>query len=182
MEVTDLLRRVHSGDSEAFRDVIPLVYDELKKVAAGHLRRQSNRGLLETTSLVHELFLRMHGRDHPDYESRTHFYRVASYQMRQLLVDMARARNAQKRGQEVQVLAPERHAGHTDPRPDLLLALDEALERLEEQHPRKARLVEMRYFGGMTAEDSAAALDLPLHTVRRELRLAHAWLHRELAP
>ncbi len=181
MEVTDLLRRVHSGDSEAFRDVIPLVYDELKKVAAGHLRRQSNRGSLEATSLVHELFLRMAGRDHPEYENRTHFYRIASYKIRQLLVDMARARNAQKRGHDVEVQVAEPHEIGSAPRPDLLIALDDALDRLAEKHPIKAQLVEMRYFGGMTAEDSAEALSIPVHTVRRELRLAHAWLHRELA-
>jgi RNA polymerase sigma-70 factor (ECF subfamily) len=181
MEVTDLLRRVHSGDSEAFRDVIPLVYDELKKVAAGHLRRQSNRGPLEATSLVHELFLRMVERDHPDYENRTHFYRIASYKIRQLLVDMARARNARKRGRDVEVHVPDPQEIGSPQRPELLLALDEALDRLAKEHPVKAQLVEMRYFGGMTAEDSAEALSLPVHAVRRELRLAHAWLHRELA-
>lgn len=180
VDVTDLLRRVHAGDAESFRDVIPFVYEELKKLAASHLRRHSQAGPPEVTALVHELYLRMAGREHPLYENRAHFYGIASRVMRQLLVDTARRRSAQKRGPGQELpLADLEVFGRADP--DSLLALNEALERLAEEHPRMARLIEFRYFSGMTAEDSATLLSLPVHIVRRELRLAQAWLHRELA-
>lgn len=160
--------------------VIPLVYEELKKLAASHLKRHPHFGPVEATALVHELFLRMVGRQHPEYENRAHFYGIASRLMRQLLVDSARKQSAQKRGFGLELkLADLDQIGRSDSQ--MLLALNEALDHLAEQHPRKARLVEMRYFGGMTAEDSATALSLPVHAVRRELRLAQAWLHRELA-
>jgi RNA polymerase sigma factor (TIGR02999 family) len=121
----------------------------------------------------------MAGREHPLYENRAHFYGIASRLMRQLLVDTARRRRAQKRGSALELpLACLEEFGHAGP--DRLLVLNEALDRLAEEHPRKARLIELRYFGGMTAEDSATALALPVHMVRRELRLAQAWLHREL--
>lgn len=180
MEITSLLRRIHDGDAEALHKVIPLVYDELKKLAAGHLRRQAHPAPLEATALVHELFLRMVSREHPEYENRAHFYGIASRVMRQILVDMARGRSAQKRrpSPELRLAGLEEIAPRDS---DPLLALDEALNRLAKEHPRKAQLVEMRYFGGMTAEDTAAALSLSVHTVRRELRFAQAWLHRELA-
>lgn len=180
MEVTDLLRRVHLGDAEAFRLVVPLVYEELKKLAAAHLKRSPGAGPLEVTVLVHELFLRMAGRDHPDYENRAHFYGIASRSMRQLLVDSARRRHALKRGGGPDVpLANLEEFGCAGP--ETLLDLNAALERLAKQHPRKAQLIELRFFGGMTAEDSAEILSLPVNVVRRELRLAQAWLHRELA-
>jgi RNA polymerase sigma factor (TIGR02999 family) len=180
MDVTDLLRRAHAGDEEAFRSVIPLVYGELKKLAASYARRHSHSGPLEVTALVHELFLRMAGREHPEYENRAHFYGIVSRLMRQLLVDLARRRSAQKRGGGVEVqLAFVEIAEARDF--DRLLDLNEAFDRLAEHHPRKAQLVEMRYFGGMTAEDSATALSLPVHTVRHDLRYAQSWLRRELA-
>ncbi len=180
MEVTDLLRRVHSGESDALQAVFPLVYDTLKKVAAGHLRRRPHAGPLEVTTLVHELFLRMVGREHPAYEDRAHFYRIASRMIRQLLVDTARNRNAQKRGVGLELQLEDIPEIGSSPASDALLALNEALDRLAAEHPTKAQLVEMHYFGGMTAEDSAVALSMPVPKVRRELRLAHAWLRREL--
>jgi hypothetical protein len=125
MEIMELLQRVHSGDQQALHAVIPLVYDELKKLAAGHLRREAKVRSLETTALVHEEFLRLPKGQHPSYENRSHFYGIA-----------------------------------TD--------------------PLKVQLIDIRYFGGMTGEESAAA-SISVHVVRRELRLAHAWLHRELA-
>jgi RNA polymerase sigma factor (TIGR02999 family) len=179
MEVTQLLRRVHEGDQGALHELIPLVYDELKRLASGRLRREGRPGQQQTTSLVHEAFLRMAGGRHPDYQNRAHFYAIAARLMRQILVDAARSRAAAKRAaDEWQFDDVADPAGRST---EELLAMDEALERLEKADPLKGRLIDMRYFGGLTAEESAEALGIPAHTVRRELRLAQAWLRRELA-
>lgn len=178
MEITELLQRVHAGDEGAMRSLIPLVYNELKKLASAHLRGEG-ASREETTVLVHEAFLRMVGSRHPDYENRSHFYGIASRLMRQVLVDMSRARASQKRSaQEVKL----------EEIPDLpeqpnasLLIMDEALTRLAETDPLKVQLIEMRFFGGMTAEESAEVLAISVHVIRRELRLAQAWLRREMA-
>lgn len=179
MPITEMLQRIHAGDEGALRAVIPLVYDELKKLAAGHLRRESKGRQLETTALVHEAFLRLSGTRHPSYENRAHFFGIASRLMRQILVDMARARATGKRGGlEVQldeVGAPQ-WRDHS-----MLLAINDALERLGQRDPLKMQLIEMRFFGGMTAEESAAVLGMSVHTVRRELRLGQALLYKELA-
>lgn len=179
MQITDLLRRVHGGEQDALNALIPLVYDELRKLAAGHLRRESGARRIETTALVHEAFLRLAKGRHPSYENRTHFYGIASRLMRQVLVDLARASSRDKRSalEEVQ-LADIPNPGQPD---NFLLKLDDALERLGRTDPRKVQLLEMRFFGGMTAEESAKALSISVHVVRRELRLAQAWLHKELA-
>ncbi len=165
--------------SKPFTTVVPLVYDELKKLAAGHLRREGARPL-DTTALVHEAFLRLVGGKHPSYENRSHFYGIASRLMRQVLVDLARARATQKRSGMNEV--------SLDEIPDVIreqdesiIVMDDALERLTRTDPLKVQLIEMRFFGGMTAEESAAVLSLPVHVIRRELRLAQAWLHKEMA-
>lgn len=180
MQITQLLQRLHGGDRDAMHDVIPLVYEELKKLARSHLRREMKVVPLQTTALVHEAFLKLAGGRHPSYENRTHFYGVASRLMRQVLVDTARARSSEKRasGQEV-ALAELPELGSQPNR--TLLAMDDALQRLEETDPLKGQLIDMRYFGGMTAEESSMALSIPVHTVRRELRLAQAWLRKEMA-
>jgi RNA polymerase sigma factor (TIGR02999 family) len=180
LQITDLLQRVHAGDQEALHTVIPLVYDELKKLAAGHLRGERKERPLDTTALVHEAFLRLAHGQQPSYENRTHFFGIASRLMRQVLVDLARARSREKRkAVEVVSLTEITEMGR---QPDeSLLVMDEALERLERIDPLKVQLIEMRYFGGMTAEESAAVLSISVHVVRRELRLAQAWLHREIA-
>ena len=178
MRITKLLQQIQDGDREALNAVIPLVYGELKKLAAGHLRREGRPAPIETTALVHEAFLRLAGARHPAYENRSHFYGIASRLMRQVLVDMARARHAEKRGAAEVALADIPDLGR---QPDAsLLAMDEALGRLERADTLKARLIEMRYFGGMTAEESAEALSISVHVVRRELRLAQAWLRKEM--
>jgi RNA polymerase sigma factor (TIGR02999 family) len=178
--MTELLRRLETGDRDALHDVIPLVYDELKKLAKSHLRREAGAVPLQTTALVHEAFLKLAGSRHPSYENRSHFYGIASRLMRQVLVDTARARAAEKRGAALEVALaelPERAAQPNRP----VLALEDALQRLEKTDRRKGQLIEMRYFGGMTAEETSIALSIPVHVVRRELRLAQAWLRRELA-
>jgi len=180
MQITELLHRVQAGDRQALDTVIPLVYDELKKLAAAHLSREAKPQVLETTALVHEAFLRLARGRQPSYENRAHFFGIASRLMRQVLVDLARARNAEKRSAMEQVpLADIPDLGQ--PSDESLLIMDDALRRLEQTDPRKVQLIEMRYFGGMTAEESAAALSISVHIVRRELRLAQAWLHKEMA-
>ena len=187
MLITELLQRVHAGDKEALNSVVPLVYDELKKLAAGHLRREASAAWhsaaapFDTTALVHEAFIRLAGGAHPSYENRAHFYGIASRLMRQILVDSARARAAAKRDVRLEVTIaglPEVGGSRPD---ESLLAMDRALDRLAEADPMRARLIEMRFFGGMTAEETAAALSMSVHTVRRELRLAQAWLFKEMA-
>ncbi len=180
MQITELLQRVHVGDQQALHTVIPLVYDELKKLAAGHLWRERQARPLETTALVHEAFLRLAHGQHPSYENRAHFYGIASRLMRQILVDLARSRATEKRSalQEVQLAEIPDLGRQPD---ESLLVMDEALERLARTDPLKVQLIEMRYFGGMTAEESATVLSLSVHVVRRELRLAQAFLHKEMA-
>ena len=180
MEITELLQRVQAGDRQALNHVIPLVYEELKKLAASHLRREGKAVTLGSTALVHEAFLRLAGTRHPAYENRSHFYGIASRLMRQILVEMARARKTEKRdaGEPVQLAEiPDlgQQAGGS------LLDMDEALERLGRTDPLKMQLIEMRFFGGMTAEESAEVLSMSVHIVRRELRLAQAWLRKEMA-
>jgi RNA polymerase sigma factor (TIGR02999 family) len=179
-QITELLKRVHEGDPQALGEVIPLVYGELKKLAAAHLQREGKPVPIEGTALVHEAFLRLAKGQHPSYENRTHFYGIASRLMRQILVDMARSRATEKRNvfAEVQLSEVSETAASAD---ESLLAVDEALARLARMDPLKVQLIEMRYFGGMTAEESAAVLSLSVHSVRRELRLARAWLHKEIA-
>jgi len=180
MHVTQLLHRVQAGDQDAMNALIPLVYDELKKLARAHLRREIHAITLQTTTLVHEAFLKLAGSQQPSYENRAHFYGIASRLMRQVLVDTARVKAAEKRAAAREVaLANVPDAG---PQPDrILLALDDALRWLEKTDPQKGRLIEMRYFGGMTAEESSTALSVPVNVVRRDLRIAQAWLRREMA-
>jgi len=179
MQITELLQRVQAGDQQALNTVIPLVYVELKKLAAAHLRREGKARPLETTALVHEAFLRLAGGQHPSYENRSHFFGIASRLMRQVLVDFARARARKKRSaMELTPLAEVPDLNQWD---ESMLVMQDALERLGQTDPLKVQLIEMRYFGGMTAQESATALSISVHVVRRELRLAEAWLHREMA-
>lgn len=179
MEITELLQRAHEGDADALNSVIPLVYSELKKLAAGHLRSERRVRPLETTALVHEVFLRLANGAQPAYENRAHFYGIASRLMRQILVDFARARLRAKRSARDEVPLADLPELGRQPDESLLL-MDDALIRLAATDPLKVQLIEMRHFAGMTAEESAEALAISVPEVRRELRLAQAWLHREI--
>lgn len=182
MEITTLLQRLQNNDRDAMNLVIPLVYEELKKLAKAHLRRELSATPLQTTALVHEAFLKLAGGRHPSYENRSHFYGIASRLMRQVLVDAARARAAEKRSaaQEVAIAdVPDVPDADLLPNQPLLI-IEDALQRIEKVDPLKAQLIEMRFFGGMTADESAVALSIPVHVVRRELRLARAWLRKEM--
>lgn len=178
-QVTKLLKRMSTGDRSALDELMPFVYRELHKIARGYLGRELPQQTLQPTSLIHEAYIRMAEQSHPDYSSRAHFYGVAARVMRQILVDHARARQAAKRGggESIQFTDTLDFASE---RPVAVLELDQALDRLANVDPRKARLIEMRFFAGMTAEEIGESATIPVYTVRRELRLAQAWLHKEL--
>jgi len=170
---------VEAGDQVAMHDLIPLVYSELKKLARAHLRREAVASF-ETTALVHEAFLKLARGRHPSYENRAHFYGIASRLMRQVLVETARSRATGKRDAAREMALPDLPDRTLQPNRSVL-AIDSALQQLEKTDPRKGQLIQMRYFGGMTAEESSIALSVPVHVVRRELRLAEAWLRKEMA-
>jgi RNA polymerase sigma factor (TIGR02999 family) len=178
MQLTKLLQRLEAGDQRAMHEVIPLVYEELKKLARAHLRREAVLPF-ETTVLVHEAFLRLASGRHPSYENRAHFYGIASRLMRQVLVEAARSRAARKRdaARETALAELPDRAAQAD---RSLLGVDAALQQLEKADPRKGQLIQMRYFGGMTAEETSRALSMPVPVVRSELRLAEAWLRQEM--
>lgn len=178
MQITGMLQRLESGDRDALDDVIPLVYQELKKLAQAHVRREA-MPVFEPTALVHEAFLRLARGRHPFYENRTHFYGIASRLMRQVLVETARSKARQKRSAAREMPLGEVRDRGLDPDRSLL-AIEAALQQLERADPRKAQLIQMRYFGGLTADESAAALSIPVYVARRELRVAAAWLRKEM--
>lgn len=178
--VTELLAAWRQGDESAAERLIPLVYDDLRRRAAAALRRERRAHTLTPTALVHEAYLRLVDGRPPSVESRKHFLAIAARVMRRVLVDHARARKAGKRneGKEAVSLDEALTIGHGRGR--ALVALDDALVALAAFDSRKARLVELRYFGGLTIEETADVLDTSLATVKREWALARAWLHREL--
>jgi RNA polymerase sigma factor (TIGR02999 family) len=178
--ITLLLNELANGDKQALSQVAPLMYAELRKIADGHLRHERRGHTLQPTALVHELYVRLLEQQQPDFNNRSHFLRVAAYVMRQILIDHARARQAAKRGgaQSMVSLDEARDAGAAPA--EEIIALDDALRELERRDPRKAQLVELRFFGGLTAEESAEVTELPVNQIRRELRLAQAWLQSEL--
>jgi RNA polymerase sigma factor (TIGR02999 family) len=159
--------------------LFPLVYAELRRLADACIRRERPGHTLQATALVHEAYLRLCGGALPDYRDRAHFMGIAGRIMRQILVDYARRRNSQKRGAALQAPLDEARMASKD-RPAAMIELDDALNDLEKRDERKARLIEMRFFGGLTAEESAEALHIDVAAARRELRLAQAWLEREL--
>ena len=159
---------------------MPIVYAELRKLADSYLRRERSSHTLQPTALVHEAYMRLIGQDQPDYRSRSHFFGVAAHVMRQILIDHARRRNAARRGGAEVHFSLDEASDAVAERPTSMIAIDDALAALERKDQRKANLIEMRFFGGLTAEESASVLDLPVEKVRSELRVAQAWLEREL--
>jgi RNA polymerase sigma factor (TIGR02999 family) len=178
--ITLLLRDFAQGDKTALDRLVPLVYTELRRIADGHLRRERRGHTLQPTALVHEAYARMVGQDQPEYGNRTQFLGIAAQVMRQILIDHARSKTAKKRGGGQESFALDEARDAAMERPASLVAIDDALTTLTKQDPQKARLVELRFFGGLTAEESAELLNLPVQTIRRELRVAQAWLRREL--
>ena len=180
LSVTVLLKDFAAGDAAALDRLLPLVYAELRKLADSYLRRERSSHTLQPTALVHEAYIRLVEQRPPDFNSRAHFYGVAARLMRQILTDHARSRNAAKRGAGLANFALHEVLDAPVEQPAALLAVNDALDSLEKRDPRKAQLVELRFFGGLTAEESARLLQLPVDKVRSELRIAQAWLQREL--
>ena len=180
LPITTLLHKIANGDKAALDRLIPLLYPELRKLAHGYLRNERPGHTLQATALVHEAYARLVGQDQPDYASRAHFMAVAATVMRQILIDHARTRNAEKRGGGVRNLTFDEAGDLAAERPGAIIAVDDALNELAKHDPLKARLIEMRFFGGMTAEDSAEVLGLAVAAVRNHLRVGQARLQREL--
>jgi len=178
--VTVLLRQFAAGDKRALDRLMPLVYSELQKLADGYFRNERSGHTLQPTALVHEVYARLVKQDQPDYQSRSHFMGVAAHVMRQILIDHARNRNAAKRGSGDVKFSIEQAGEIPVERPSILIAIDDALRELARKDATKARLIEMRFFAGLTAEESAEATGMPVGEVRRHLRIAQAWLQREL--
>jgi len=177
--VTSLLQAWAEGDRSALDRLTSAVYDELRRLAAAYLRRERPDHTLSPTALVSEAFLRLAGGEHPAYEHRVQFFAVAARHMRRILVDHARRRTAEKRGGRDRPVTFDEGLVAGD-RPEDLVALDEALEALAAMDERKARAVELHYFGGMSQKEVAAALGVHENTVARDLRLAQAWLYRHM--
>ena len=180
-DVTVLLARMRSGHNDALEQLLPLVYNELRRLAAHYMRQERAGHTLQPTALVHEAYLRLTHQDRANWQNRAQFMGVAGQLMRRILVDHARANLRQKRGAGAEKIALDEGVVVGAQAPSSILELDDALERLAAQDRRKSEIVEMLYFGGMTYEETAAALAISPATVHRELRLAKAWLHRELA-
>jgi RNA polymerase sigma factor (TIGR02999 family) len=185
--VTGLLLQARAGDRNAFDQLFPLVYDELRRLAAAQRRRSGGDDTLNTTALVHEAYLRLVDQTSPAWKDRAHFLAVAGRAMRHILVDCARRRRAQKRGGTRQRLSLdeieavfEHGEDPTDARDEALVALEESLDRLERQNQRQVRIIECRFFGRMTIPDTAEALGVSPSTVTRGWAAAQAWLYRDL--
>jgi RNA polymerase sigma factor (TIGR02999 family) len=178
-DVTRLLEAAERGDRQAAAELLPLVYDELRKLAAAKLSRESPGHTLDATALVHEAYLRLIGDQ--KFDGRVHFFAAAAEAIRRILVEQARRRQAAKRGGQArrEALDPDRLAA---PAPDdELLALHDALDHLAEVHPEKAELVKLRYFAGLTADQAAAALGISPSTADRHWNYARAWLRRAMS-
>jgi RNA polymerase sigma-70 factor (ECF subfamily) len=178
--ITLLLQEFASGDKTALDRLLPHVYPELRKLAGRQLQKERSGHTLQPTALVHEAYIRLIGNEQPDYRSRAHFLCVAARVIRQILIDHARGHNAEKRGGGQFVCALEDWMDHPVERSPALIAIDDSLNALEKSDPGKANLIEMRFFGGLTAEESAEVLNIPVEKVRAELRVAQAWLKRDL--
>lgn len=181
-DTQDVLQRLADGDRRALDQLYPLVYDDLRRVARGQLAREHPDHTLDTTALVHESYLRLVGDTAIHAESRAHFLSIAARAMRRILVEHARRRQAQKRGGGAvpEPLTPGLAAVRS--RSLEILALDDALDRLEALDPRQARVVEYRVFAGMTVEETAGILAVSVATVKRDWTRARAWLNRQLGP
>ncbi len=179
-DVTTLLNRLADGDQEAGAQLVPLVYDELRRIAAQRLRHERPGHTLQATALVHETYLKLTGQPNAKWQNRAQFFGVASQLMRRILVDYARAQQRVRRGgrqqkvslDEVLLIAPDRT--------DELLAVHESLSRLEKLDARQGRIIELRYFGGLSVEEAAHVLGVSAKTVARDWNIAKAWLYGEL--
>jgi RNA polymerase sigma-70 factor, ECF subfamily len=181
-EITRLLAEWSDGNQAALDHLVPIVYDELRRLASNYMHGERTDHLLQTTALVHEAYLRLIDREHVSCQTRTQFFAIAAQVMRRVLVDYARGRDRAKRGDGVAPLALDDVAVLSDDRAEEVIAINTALESLTAFDPRKGRVFELRYFGGMSVEEVAEALSVSPVTVARDWRMAKVWLRREIAP
>jgi len=179
-EVSRLLEEWAKGNDHALDELTPLVYQELRRLAASYLRKEYPGHTLQPTALVHEAYLRLVDQKSPEWEGRSHFFGVAARLMRQILVDHARKRQAGKRAGQKVSLELEEVISFQPERSQDLVALDSGLKALENLDPRKCKAVELRYFGGLSMDEIAQTLEVSTVTVRRDLRMAEAWLLKEM--
>lgn len=180
-EVTRLLVAWRDGQQEALDQLMPLIYQELKQLARGYLRGERADHTLQPTALIHEAYIRLADQRLPQWQNRAHFYGIAARVMRQILVDHARRHHASKRGSDQQRVPLDEAIVFTEDRAADVVALDGALKELAAFDERKCRVIELRFFGGLSLEETAEALGISVATVGRELRLASAWLHRQMS-
>ena len=178
-EVTQLLAQVSDGNPDAMDELMPVLYHELHKLARHHLGRERSDHTLQPTALVHEAYLRLAGQHRVHWQNRAHFFGIASQLMRRILVDYARSRHAGKRGGLAHKV-PLDEVVVSDERANDLIDLDEALSSLAVIDPQQSRIVELRFFGGLTIEQTAQSVGVSPATVKRDLNVAKAWLHREI--
>ena len=179
--VTRLLHAVERGEAKAADELLPIVYDELRRLAGSRIAALAPGQTLQATALVHETYIRLVGDEDPGWDGRAHFFGAAARAMREILVEQARRKASLARGGHLRVVGLTSAEGEADPAPDIdVLTLDEALTRLREASPRKAELVMLRFFGGLTAPEVAEVLGISTATVQRDWRFAKAWLQNEL--
>ena len=179
-DITQLLIQATGGNREAVDALLPLVYGELRRVAGGYLSRERQQHTLQPTALVHEVYLRVIDQSRVEWQNRAHFMAVAATLMRRILVDHARGHATEKRGRDVERVPVEEGLLASTERPAELLAVDEALKELAAVDPVKSRVVELRFFGGLSIEETAAAMGTSVATVNRQWRMARAWLHGQI--
>ena len=179
-QITHLLQRVNDGDQEALNNLLKLVYDEVKKIASKYLSNEYKRRTIQTTELVHEAYLRLVGNKNLSLENRKHFFGSIANSMRQILVDNARQRNAVKRGSGKTKITLDKVAVLSSEKDEEILALNDALTKLDSFDKRLSRIVELRFFTGLTVEETAEILSISPATVKRDWRLAKAWLYKEM--
>jgi RNA polymerase sigma factor (TIGR02999 family) len=179
-DVTALLTQLSKGDKSVVERLIPLVYDELHRRAAGYMRQERANHTLQPTALVHEVYLKLVRQREPNWKNRAHFLAVAAQLMRRILIDHARARLQSKRGGELEIVPLEEAFQLRTDTPGGLLSVNDALTKLENLDPRQGHIVEMRFFGGLTVDETAEVLSVSPRTVEREWTLARAWLYAEL--
>ena len=180
IDVTMLLKELSSGNQDVLAELIPLVYDELRRLAAYHLRRERGNHTLQATALVHEAYLRLVDQRHVDWKNRSHFFGVAAHLMRRILLMHARRVHAAKRGGSAQRISLDEGVVFTREHSPELVVLEELLTRLAALDPQQARIVELRFFGGLSVEETADLLGISSATVKRDWAMAKAWLAREM--
>ena len=180
-EVTSLLKRLAAGDQEAAAELVPLVYDELRRIAVARLRHERPGHTLQATALVHEAYMRLAGQPDAKWKNRAQFFAVASQVMRRILVDYARAQLRSRRGERPQKIPIDEVVLVSPDRTDELLSVHECLLKLEKLDPRQSRVVELRYFGGLSVDEIAEVVGVTPRTIARDLNMAKAWLYGNLS-